>query len=62
MRVLTHRDLKEKGIPFCRQYISKLIRQGKFPAPGKLGERLNAWDEKVIDQYLKERMEAAQTR
>lgn len=61
MKVLCQPDLRAKGIKFTRQHISKLVRQGKFPKPFKLGDRTNAWAEHVIDKYLEEKMEAAQT-
>ena len=60
-RVLTQPDLKDKGIKWSRQHIHRLVRQGKFPRPFKLGERTNAWFEDIIDRHLEEKMEAAQT-
>jgi prophage regulatory protein len=56
MKVLAFRDLRAKGIPFCRQHITKLVKKGKFPAPGKIGLKTNAWDESEIDQYLEDRL------
>ena len=38
---------------FTRQHIHRLIKQGKFPPPVKLGENTNAWPEDEIDAYLK---------
>jgi predicted anti-sigma-YlaC factor YlaD len=33
-RVLTREDLQtKKGIPYCRQYLSKKVREGTFPRP-----------------------------
>jgi prophage regulatory protein len=54
MKMLSLRDLRDKGIPFTRQHIHKLIKQRKFPAPVKLGENTNAWPDNEIDAYLKD--------
>jgi prophage regulatory protein len=53
MKMLSLRDLREKGIPFTRQHIHRLIKEGKFPAPAKIGENTNAWPDHEIDAYLK---------
>ena len=53
MKMLSRRDLRDKGIPFTRQHIHRLIKQRKFPPPVKLGENTNAWPEDEIDEYLK---------
>jgi prophage regulatory protein len=52
MKVLVFRDLRDRGIPWSRQHIHRLVKAGKFPAPFKLGENTNAWFENVIDQHL----------
>ena len=56
MKVLAHRDLPAKGISWTRQHIHRLVKQGKFPQPFKLGEKTNAWTEDEIDEYLKNRI------
>jgi prophage regulatory protein len=53
MKMLSLHDLREKGIPFSRQHIHRLIKHKKFPAPAKLGENTNAWAEAEIDAYLR---------
>ena len=35
--LLAFSDLKAKDIPFTRQHVARLIKQGRFPAPIKLG-------------------------
>jgi hypothetical protein len=60
LRMLIRRDLKaRKGIPFSRQHIDRLIKEGKFPRPdGKTADSPNApnfWWETTIDAYLRER-------
>jgi prophage regulatory protein len=55
MRLLVFKELKTiKGIPYSRQHIHRLIKDGRFPKPlkpngGPCG--VNAWDESTIDQY-----------
>ena len=55
MRLLSYRDLADKGIPFTRQHIDRLVKKKKFPAPFKPNgsdRGQNAWFEHVIDQHL----------
>jgi predicted DNA-binding transcriptional regulator AlpA len=52
MRVLGYADLKEKGIRFSRQWVSKLIARGEFPAPIRLGQQTVAFIEAEIDEWL----------
>lgn len=56
MGVLCFPDLKEKGIPWCRQHVSKLVRLKRFPRPFKLGDKTNAWTDEQIDEYLNTRI------
>jgi prophage regulatory protein len=51
MRFLDEHDLKARGIKFSRQHRHRLIRQGKFPKPVKIGMNTNAWPESEIDEY-----------
>jgi len=52
MRLLDEEDLKQRGIKFSRQHRHRLIRQGKFPKPVKVGANTNAWPEPEIDQFI----------
>jgi prophage regulatory protein len=56
MKVLETRDLRDKGIHWTRQHLYRLVRQGRFPRPFRLGNRTNAWTENEIDEYLKKRI------
>lgn len=59
MKLLGFEDLRDKGIPYTRQHIHRLIRQGKFPPPLKLVDGgNNSWTEAEIDQYLEGRIAA----
>jgi prophage regulatory protein len=55
-RMLNHADLRDRGIPYSRQHIHRLIRRGLFPRPVKLGAGSNAWVEAEIDRYLADRI------
>jgi predicted DNA-binding transcriptional regulator AlpA len=56
MRLLTFRELRaEKGHPYSRRHTERLVAQGKFPRPIKLGDGRagrTAWDETVYDGYI----------
>jgi predicted DNA-binding transcriptional regulator AlpA len=51
MRFLSAKDLQDRGITFSRQHRHRLIKQGKFPRPVKIGANTNAWPEPEIDAY-----------
>jgi predicted DNA-binding transcriptional regulator AlpA len=51
MRFLSAKDLRDRGIKFSRQHRHRLIKQGKFPPPVKIGANTNAWPEPEIDAY-----------
>jgi prophage regulatory protein len=53
VKLLSPSDLEsKKGIRFSRQHRHRLVAEGKFPAPVKLGEATNAWVESKIDAWL----------
>jgi prophage regulatory protein len=54
-KLVLYDDLKALGIPFSRQWVATLVREGKFPTPFKLGDGgtgLNAWFAEEIDAYI----------
>jgi prophage regulatory protein len=55
-RVLSHGDLRDRGIKYSRQHIHRLIKRGLFPRPVKIGAGSNAWLENEIEQYLQDRI------
>ena len=58
-RMLSHADLRDRGIRYSKQHIHRLIKRGLFPRPVKLGAGgTNAWLEREIDQYLEDRITA----
>ncbi|KQT96970.1 helix-turn-helix transcriptional regulator [Rhizobium sp. Leaf453] len=53
MRLLYFKDLNSRGIPYSRQWLDHLIKNGKFPRPVKVGARRIAWVETEIEQHLR---------
>jgi predicted DNA-binding transcriptional regulator AlpA len=60
MRFLVYGDLSEKGVKYSRPHVKRLVADGKFPPPVKGVCKENAWPEPVIDQYLADRIAAAE--
>lgn len=58
-RFLRWPEVKER-VGFSRSQAHLLIKQGRFPAPHKLGARASAWLESSIDQWISERVSASQ--
>jgi prophage regulatory protein len=52
MTFLNYRDLKRKGIPFSRVYVGRMVKEGRFPKPVKLGDKVNSWIETEIDDWI----------
>ena len=49
MRLLTFTELqRQKGIPYCRDHLRRLVKAGQFPRPIELGARRIAWAEDEI--------------
>src|SRR5215471_14676072 len=62
LKIFLQRDLRQKGIPWSRQHVSRKIREKEFPPPdGKTGDAPsspNFWFEHTIDKYLRQRAAA----
>jgi prophage regulatory protein len=53
MRLLNYSALKpEKGISYSDTQIWRLVKDGLFPKPIKIGGGRNAWLESEIDAYI----------
>jgi prophage regulatory protein len=50
--LLSHDDLKARGITYSRASIYRKIRDKTFPAPVKLGENKIAWLSTEIDAWI----------
>lgn len=47
--------LAEKGVPFSRRHVERLVASGAFPRPLKVGEGRGgriAWHEDKIDEWI----------
>jgi prophage regulatory protein len=58
MTFLPYAALKSKGIPFGRDHLAAMVKQGQFPAPCRLGPKKHAWLEAEIDRWLQDRIAA----
>jgi prophage regulatory protein len=45
---------------FSRTTIYRLIDEGKFPRPVKIGERASAWRSDLVQAWMASRVEASQ--
>jgi predicted DNA-binding transcriptional regulator AlpA len=53
-RALTFEQLKpEKGVPYTRQWLSQLEKDGEFPRRFRVGQRV-LWLEDEIDRWLEQ--------
>lgn len=43
-------------VGLCRSHVHKLVSQGTFPQPIKLGIRSSGWVESEVDQWLEHRI------
>jgi hypothetical protein len=56
MKLLSFNDLRERGWPYSKSHTWRLVRAGKFPAPGKVGfgpNGKNVWEEAVYEAAIK---------
>jgi hypothetical protein len=62
LKILFQRDLRTKGITWCRQHTHRKVAAKEFPPPdGKTSDAPSApnfWFEHTIDKYLLERAAA----
>ncbi|RUW53747.1 AlpA family phage regulatory protein [Mesorhizobium sp. M8A.F.Ca.ET.021.01.1.1] len=50
-------ELPAKGITYSRNYLDRLIKEGRFPKPVFLSPRRRAFIETEIDEWVKTRVE-----
>jgi prophage regulatory protein len=63
VRFLRYKQLKaEKDIPFSRQHIKRLQKDGKFPLTVPLGDNTEAFVSEEIDQWKADRIAARDAR
>jgi len=54
--LLDDAGLKQLGISFSRQHRHRLIQQGRFPRPLKVGQNKNAWLASEIHDWIAARV------
>jgi predicted DNA-binding transcriptional regulator AlpA len=54
--ILSHGDLKARGIRFSRQWIAKLVAAGKFPRPIQMGAATVGFIEAEVDEWIADRI------
>ena len=52
---VTYPQLKERGVPYTRVHLNRLIDAGKFPAAVRLGENRIAWRARDIEAWAESR-------
>lgn len=57
MTLIPLTKLSDKGILYSRNYIDRLIKEGRFPKPVFLSPRRRAFIETEIDEWVKTRVE-----
>jgi prophage regulatory protein len=58
-RLITYKQLKpEKGIPFSRTHLSRLMKAKKFPQQVQVSDNTVAWFEDEIDDHVAEKAAA----
>lgn len=58
MKFIRYQQLRERGIPWTRVHLNRLIKAGKFPAPVALGGNSIAWVESEVDEWAERRAAA----
>jgi len=61
MKLLSYEDLRALGIPYSKTHIWRLIQQGQFPKPVKMGrgkQALNTWIDDEIHGLIASRTRA----
>jgi prophage regulatory protein len=51
IRFLSRDDLRARGITHSKTHLTRLVKQGLFPRPVKLGYSTMVWVETEIDEY-----------
>jgi prophage regulatory protein len=59
MRLLEFDQLKpEKGVPYCRDHLRRLVNNGRFPRPVNVSARRIAWLETDVDAWIQSKLHA----
>lgn len=62
-RFISYPELKERyGLPWTRQHVDRLIKDGKFPPKVNLTEHRVGWWSDMIEEWIASRNPAAANR
>lgn len=54
-RLVTFRQLRDYGIPYCRQHWDRLEAEGKVPSRIHLGTCRVVWELSEVEEWIEER-------
>jgi hypothetical protein len=60
IKMLSRDDLVARGIRYHPASLCRLISEGKFPRPVKLGGNRNSWPEDAIERWLETKIAEAE--
>ena len=52
MRLLSYPQLRDRGVPYTREHLRRLIAEQKFPAPIALSNKRIAWVEDEVSDWI----------
>ena len=53
-KLLTFPELRDRGVPYCRDHVRALVKQGKFPPPVKISTKRIGWVDDEIDGWVEQ--------
>ena len=53
VRILNYAGVRDRGVPYTRQHLSRLEAAGKFPERVQLGEGRVGWLEGEVDEWIR---------
>ncbi len=57
LKIVSLKDLRERGIRYSRVHIDRLVKSKKFPPKIKLGENRVGWLESDIDDWIQAKVD-----
>ena len=52
MKLLSYPQLRERGVPYTREHLRRLIDAGRFPQPVALSNKRIAWVESEVSDWI----------
>lgn len=54
MKLINYNQLRERGVPYTREHLRRLIADQQFPAPVPLSKKRIAWIEDEVSAWIAE--------